>query len=104
MLTLESESRFLSLHIEKTGGVSLRKFFIDLYGPREVYFFNPNTGFTSAESFPGLARMTPWGERIRYGLLENPLTRRLYPPLRRFIKRLFQGHEIQPPRSEIGSL
>ncbi len=79
------QPRFVSPHIEKTGGISLMKFFIDLYGPEMVYQYMPETGFIRADKNPTVARLNPKSERIKSLLLANPLSRKMYPFLRRLI-------------------
>jgi hypothetical protein len=50
-MNLESERPFISVHIPKTAGTSLRKFYVDLYGADRVYFhYEHRGGFYNASS------------------------------------------------------
>lgn len=83
-----TKERYLSVHIEKTGGLSLRRFFVDLYGPQEVFFYDTSNGFIRADQLPAMKRLTPRVDRVKMLLLVNPVSRLLYPYIRKVIKAL----------------
>ena len=84
---MAGNERLLSVHIPKTGGISLQKFWMDLYGPEHVYIYN-GEGFVRSDLLPGAKRLNPKAERIKIFLYRNPIGQKLYPVLRKALHRM----------------
>ncbi|OGK15717.1 hypothetical protein A2774_00535 [Candidatus Roizmanbacteria bacterium RIFCSPHIGHO2_01_FULL_39_12c] len=68
-----------SVHIPKTGGVSLKKFWVDLFGAENVFFSYPNKGGLYRASEEGLFRQpNPFMYQLKRRLIETNLGRFLY--------------------------
>ncbi len=82
-----TNERFVSSHIEKTGGISMKRFFVDLYGPEQVFSYHPKRDrFVRADQDPVMGRLTPESYKIKSLLLSNSLGRWVYPYMRKLIK------------------
>lgn len=98
-MTSEKESPFISVHINKTGGTSLRKFYVDVFGKDRVYFYYPNEGglHKASDERAELLISRPilyWARDI---LIQSELGRQLYQLLHniRQAKRVKSIHILQ---------
>lgn len=80
--------RLLSVHIPKTGGISLLKFWMDLYGCENVYQHHTRRGFIRSDQLPGAGRLNPKAEKIKKVLFTNPYGQKIYPTLRTILHAL----------------
>ena len=64
--------RYVSLHVEKTAGISMRRFFDQRYGPENVYHYIPGEGFIRSDNDPTVARLNPQVDRIKRVLVQAP--------------------------------
>lgn len=60
-----ANEKIISMHIEKTGGTSMMRFFCDLYGPENVYFYHPRVGFKRQDQDSAYLRRTVIGDVIK---------------------------------------
>jgi len=84
-----TSERFVSSHIEKTGGISMKKFFVDLYGSEQVFWYHPyEDGFVRADQDPTMRRLNTGSFKVKALLLASPAGRLLYPYACRLIHKM----------------
>lgn len=78
-MSLEDEKIITSIHIPKTAGISLKKFWVDLYGVENTFFLYPNKGGLYRASSEGTFRQpSPAMYQIKNILLSTEIGRLLY--------------------------
>jgi hypothetical protein len=77
-----ANERIVSIHIEKTGGTSMMRFFCDLYGPHNVFFYHPRVGFRRQDEDSAHTRRTIIGDIVKDIVRRYP---RVYRAIRTFL-------------------
>lgn len=86
MANQETQPQFISEHIPRTGGTSLRKFFGEVFPKDKVYFYYSGGVFTSQET-SSLVMRYPFLSLVKSKLLYSNVGTRIYKFLRNFTPR-----------------
>ena len=71
-MTAEINQKHISLHIEKTGGTSLTKYYMDMFGPENVLIYNPVDDNVARSSEVANIRTKTIFERVKQLSLVQP--------------------------------
>ena len=90
---------YVSIHIPRTGGTSLREFFPRLFGPENTYFYYPNMGglFRSDNQPVHFVQFNPRMQKLRDLMLYSKPGQLLYSDLYEVLNMLRKDRKITLP-------